>query len=114
MNNEKQHIKELEKIINTDLIPNDYIVSSGFVDSVMQKVDADLQKKPLLKTFIAVAASIAMIMLLGNLAIVMSQINTTVENQVLDEWASGYDSSDKSTWSEYYDIELLASSEKIK
>lgn len=114
MKKDNRHIKNIEQIIDTDLIPKDYEVSSDFVKLVMDKVETSVVNRPYLKPLMAVAASIALIIFFGNLFFVVNQLNESTQSQIMVEWTEKYETSNESLWSDYYDIELLASSDKFE
>ncbi|MBS2100075.1 hypothetical protein [Carboxylicivirga linearis] len=114
MKDNNKHSNRIDSIINTPLVDSNMRISVDFVDQVMNKVEKITPSNPYLKYMVNIAASLAFLMLVGNLFLVMQQINTSAQNQVIDEWTSVYENSDESSWSVYYDIELLASSDKTK
>lgn len=114
MKNIDKHTEKVDLIINTPLVDKQVIISSDFVDQVMKKVESLSPAKPYLKYMVNVAASLAFIMLMGNLMMVINQINTSSEDLIVEEWVEAYQSENNSHWSVYYDIELLASTDKIK
>nr|WP_321451868.1 hypothetical protein [uncultured Carboxylicivirga sp.] len=109
-----KHTGKVEDIINTPLVDKELNISSDFINKVMDRVDNISKIHPYLRYMVNIAASLAFVMLIGNLLLVLKQINASAENQVVEEWASAYENNENSHWSVYYDIELLASSEKTK
>nr|WP_321410082.1 hypothetical protein [uncultured Carboxylicivirga sp.] len=107
-----KYSKQIDSIIETPLFDVKMNISVDFVDKVMNKVEKVSPSKPYLKYMVNIAASLAFIMLIGNLTLVLKKINSSAESQVIEEWASTFESNENSHWSVYYDIELLASADK--
>lgn len=112
MKDKNKHIDLVDSIIETSLVDEQMQVSVDFVDRVMGEVKQLSPVKPYLKYLVNIAASLALIMLMGNLMMVVKKLTTSGENQIIEEWTSAYTMENNSNWSAYYDIELLASTEK--
>ncbi len=114
MKDSNKHMDLVDLIINTSLVDKQMNVSNDFVDRVMGSVEKLSPVKPYLKYMINIAAALAIVMLMGNLMMVIRQVKVTNENQIVEEWTNAFELENNSHWSAYYDIELLASTDKTK
>ncbi len=114
MKESRMDMDRIDHIIETSLVDKNFTVSEGFVDRVMGSIDGIKPTKSYWKYMINVAAFLALVFSIGNITLMLNQVDQKAENQIVEDWANTYEVQNNELWTNYFDIELLASNENIK
>lgn len=114
MEERRNDMDRVDFIIETSLVDKNLKVTDGFIDRVMDSVSDIKPIKTYWKYMINIAAMLALAFSIGNVALMLNKIDEKTESQIVEDWSNTYEIQNNQLWSNYYDIELLASNGNIK